>query len=201
MKQCLDDRLNQRLQQVNTEFDFQLKANERWAVAQRAQIWSQFFQAVREKREQTLESLNKQWYDVQTARRNAHSLQDYGILFPKDPTQRLRNAIAYNSEVSTLAGMAKFEGFPAGPEMKGASALELKSDLSAMEVRAFVLISTHCLQHQQLTLWTANQTRPSKVERLSATRRLSITQYQPNRGRRGTISQRHAMGESESFVT
>ncbi|OAA50111.1 Sds3-like protein [Beauveria brongniartii RCEF 3172] len=133
MKQCLDDRLNQRLQQVNTEFDFQLKANERWAVAQRAQIWSQFFQAVREKREQTLESLNKQWYDVQTARRNAHSLQDYGILFPKDPTQRLRNAIAYNSEVSTLAGMAKFEGFPAGPEMKGASALELKSDLSAME--------------------------------------------------------------------
>ncbi|KAM3436288.1 hypothetical protein MY4824_004439 [Beauveria thailandica] len=133
MKQCLDDRLNQRLQQVNTEFDFQLKANERWAVAQRAQIWSQFFQAVREKREQTLESLNKQWYDVQAARRNAHSLQDYGILFPKDPTQRLRNAIAYNSEVSTLAGMAKFEGFPAGPEMKGASALELKSDLSAME--------------------------------------------------------------------
>ncbi|KAM3553238.1 hypothetical protein ARSEF4850_007007 [Beauveria asiatica] len=133
MKQCLDDRLNQRLQQVNTEFDFQLKANERWAVAQRAQIWSQFFQAVREKREQTLESLNKQWYDIQAARRNAHSLQDYGILFPKDPTQRLRNAIAYNSEVSTLAGMAKFEGFPAGPEMKGASALELKSDLSAME--------------------------------------------------------------------
>ncbi|ATY60753.1 transcriptional regulatory protein DEP1, putative [Cordyceps militaris CM01] len=133
MKQCLDNRLNQKLQEVNTEFDFQLKANERWAVAQRAQIWSQFFQAVREKREQTLESMNKQWYDVQTARRNAHHLQDYGLLFPKDPTQRLRNAIAYNSEVSTLAGMAKFEGFPAGPEMKGASSLELKSDLSAME--------------------------------------------------------------------
>ncbi|OAQ98060.1 hypothetical protein LLEC1_03005 [Akanthomyces lecanii] len=133
MKQCLDDRLNQKLQGVKTEFDFQLKANERWAVAQRAQIWSQFFQAVREKREQTLESLNKQWYDVQTTRRNAHSLQDYGILFPRDPTQRLRNAIAYNSEVSTLAGMAKYEGFPAGPEMKGASATEQKSDLSAME--------------------------------------------------------------------
>ncbi|KAJ3492905.1 hypothetical protein NLG97_g5067 [Lecanicillium saksenae] len=133
MKQCLDDRLNQKLQEVNTEFDFQLKANERWAVAQRAQIWSQFFQAVREKREQTLESLNKQWYDVQTSRRNAHSLQDYGLLFPRDPTQRLRNAIAYNSEVSTLAGMAKYEGFPAGPEMRGASASELKSDLSAME--------------------------------------------------------------------
>ncbi|OAA67561.1 Sds3-like protein [Cordyceps fumosorosea ARSEF 2679] len=133
MKQCLDDRLNQRLQEVNTEFDLQLRANERAAVAQRAQIWSQFYQAVREKREQTLESLNKQWYDVQAARRNAHSLQDYGLLFPKDPTQRLRNAIAYNSEVSTLSGMAKYEGFPAGPDMKGASALELKSDFSAIE--------------------------------------------------------------------
>lgn len=134
MKQCLDDRLNQKTQEFNTEFDFQLKAHDRWAVAQRAQIWSQFFQAVREKREQTLESLNKQWYDVQTARRTAHSLPDYGLLFPRDHTQRVRNAIAYNTEVSTLAGLAKFEGFPAGPEMKGASTTELKADFAAMEV-------------------------------------------------------------------
>lgn len=135
MKQCLDDRLGQKTQEVNTEFEFQVKAREQWAVAERAQIWSQFFQAVREKREQMLESLNKQWYDVQTARRSAHSVTDYGILFPKDHTQRVRNAIAYNTEVSTLAGLAKYEGFPAGPEMKGASAAELKSDLQAMEVR------------------------------------------------------------------
>jgi hypothetical protein len=134
MKQCLDDRFAQKLQEVNTEVGFQLKAHEQWAVAQRAQIWSQFFQAIREKREQTLESLNKQWYNIQTARRSAHSLTDYGLLFPKDPSQRVRNAIAYNSEVSALSGMAKYEGFPAGPEMKGASASELKSDLGAMDV-------------------------------------------------------------------
>ncbi len=136
MKQCLDDRLGQKSQEGKTEFEFQLKAHEQWAVAQRAQIWSQFFQAIREKREQTLESLNKQWYSVQTARRSAHSLTDYGLLFPKDPSQRVRNAIAYNSEVSALAGVAKYEGFPAGPEMKGASTTELKSDLSAMDVSA-----------------------------------------------------------------
>lgn len=134
MKQCLDERLDQKMQEFNTEYHFRIKAQEKWAVAQRAQIWGQFFQAVREKREQALEALNKQWYDIQTARRNAHSVQDWGILFPKDPTQRVKNAIAYNSEVSTLSGMARYEGFPAGPEMKGASAAELKADMQAMEV-------------------------------------------------------------------
>lgn len=134
MKQCLDDRLDQKLQAINTEHEYRLKALERRAVAQRAQIWGQYFQAVREKREHALEALNRQWYDVQSARRSAHSLPDYGLLFPKDPSQRVRNTIAYNTEVSTLAGLAKYEGFPAGPELQGASTSELEADLAAMEV-------------------------------------------------------------------
>ena len=111
-----------------------MQAHERRAVAQRAQIWSQFYQAMREKREQALEKLNQQWYEVQSARRSAHSLPDYGLLFPKDPTQRVRNAIAYNTEVSTLAGLAKFEGFPAGPELRGASTAEIEADFGAIDV-------------------------------------------------------------------
>ncbi|KAM0254447.1 hypothetical protein ACHAQJ_006787 [Trichoderma viride] len=133
MKQCLDDRLDQKLQAINNEHEYRLKALERRAVAQRAQIWGQYFQAVREKREKALEGLNRQWYDVQSARRSAHSLPDYGLLFPKDPSQRVRNSIAYNTEVSTLAGLAKYEGFPAGPDLQGASASELEADLTAME--------------------------------------------------------------------
>ncbi|KAF3075487.1 hypothetical protein CFAM422_002374 [Trichoderma lentiforme] len=133
MKQCLDDRLEQKLQAINTEHEYRLKALERRAVAQKAQIWGQYFQAIREKREHALEALNRQWYDVQSARRSAHSLPDYGLLFPKDPSQRVRNAIAYNTEVSTLAGLAKYEGFPAGPELQGASASELEADLALME--------------------------------------------------------------------
>lgn len=133
MKQCLDDRLEQKMRAINTEHEYRLKALERRAVAQRAQIWGQYFQAVREKREHALEALNRQWYDVQSARRSAHSLPDYGLLFPKDPAQRIRNAIAYNTEVSTLAGLAKYEGFPAGPELQGASTSELEADLAAME--------------------------------------------------------------------
>ncbi|KAG5949885.1 hypothetical protein E4U53_005670 [Claviceps sorghi] len=133
MKQCLDDRLQKRVQEVNAECALRLEAHERRAVAMRAQVWSQFFQAVRERREAALESLNRQWYEVQTARRSAHSLPDFGLLFPKDQGRRVRNAIAYNTEVSTLAGLAKYEGFPAGPELKGASPSEVDADFSAIE--------------------------------------------------------------------
>ncbi|CAF3554200.1 hypothetical protein SNK03_000491 [Fusarium graminearum] len=133
MKQCLDDRLEQKLREINNEHEYRLKAHENRSVAQRAQVWGQYYQAVREKRETTLESLNQEWYDIQTARRNAHSLQDCGLLYPKDPAQRVRNAIAYNTEVSALATIAKYEGFPAGPEMTGATPSELEDDLAAIE--------------------------------------------------------------------
>ncbi|RDA94150.1 hypothetical protein CP533_6586 [Ophiocordyceps camponoti-saundersi (nom. inval.)] len=133
MKKCIDDRLNKRVHEIDTEHELRMRAHERRAVAQRAQIWSQFFQTVREKREQALEKLNQQWYEVQSARRSTHSLSDYGLLFPKEPAQRLRNAVAYNTEVSTLAGLAKHVGFPAGPELKGASAAEVDADLNAIE--------------------------------------------------------------------
>ncbi|KAJ4059869.1 hypothetical protein NW761_001932 [Fusarium oxysporum] len=133
MKQCLDDRLEQKLREINNEHEYRLKAHERRSVAQRAQIWGQYYQAVREKRERTLEALNQEWYDIQTARRSAHSLQDCGLLYPKDPAQRVRNAIAYNTEVSALATIAKYEGFPAGPEMTGATPLELEDDIAAIE--------------------------------------------------------------------
>ncbi|KAG6041403.1 hypothetical protein E4U41_004501 [Claviceps citrina] len=133
MKQCLDNRLERKIQEVNAECAFRLEAHERRAVAIRAQVWSQFFQAVRERREAALESLNRQWYEIQTARRSAHSLPDFGLLFPKDQGRRVRNAIAYNTEVSTLAGLAKYEGFPAGPDLKGASSSEAEADFSAIE--------------------------------------------------------------------
>lgn len=135
MKQCIDDQMNRKIEEINKELEYRIKVQEKRAVAARAQIWSQYFQSVREKREKALEALNKSWYEVQTARRNAHSLPEYGLLFPRQQTARLRNAIAYNSEVSTLAGIAKYEGFPAAPDMNGASQAEAQEDLQAIEVR------------------------------------------------------------------
>ena len=135
MKQCLDERLETRLAEINKEHELTLEALDRVAAARRAQIWGQFYQDIREKREEYLDALNKEWYETQNARRSAHSVPDYGLLFPTNPTQRTRNAVAYNSEVSFLAGLAKHEGFPAMPAIRGANAMEVEDDLEAMKVR------------------------------------------------------------------
>lgn len=134
MKQCLDERLEKRLRNIEKEYELSVEALERLAVARRAQIWNQFYQGSREKRSKMLEDLNKEWYETQNARRSAHSIPDYGLLFPTNPTQRTRNAVAYNSEVSFLAGVAKHEGFPAVPAMRGASGSEIEDDLEQMKV-------------------------------------------------------------------
>ncbi|KAF0326321.1 transcriptional regulatory protein dep1 [Colletotrichum asianum] len=133
MKQCLDERLEKKLLHMNKEYELSVEALERLAVARRAQIWDQFYQGVREQRSKMLENLNKEWYETQNARRSAHSVPDYGLLFPTNPTQRTRNAVAYNSEVSFLAGLAKHEGFPAMPAIHGANAMEVEDDLEAMK--------------------------------------------------------------------
>ncbi|KAF9876521.1 transcriptional regulatory protein dep1 [Colletotrichum karsti] len=133
MKQCLDERLDKKLQHINREYELSVEGLERLAVARRAQIWDQFYQGVREQRSKMLEDLNKEWYETQNARRSAHSVPDYGLLFPTNPAQRTRNAVAYNSEVSFLAGLAKHEGFPAVPSMRGANMSEIDDDLEAMK--------------------------------------------------------------------
>lgn len=135
MKQCVDDRFHARVAQADRQYELQQESHKRIGRAHRAQIWSQFFQSVREVREKYLSSLNQTWYETQTARRNAHSLPDRVILFPKDPTQRTRNAMAYNAEVSALASVAKYEGFPAAPDMKGATASEIEDDFDSIKVK------------------------------------------------------------------
>jgi hypothetical protein len=134
MKQCIDERLGERIRQINKEHEYTLQAHERLGVARKAVIWGHFYQAMREKREEFLDQLNKDWYETQNARRSAHSVQDYALLFPSSEVLRTRNAVAYNTEVSILSGIAKHVGFPAAPPMRGASAAEIEEDLEAIKV-------------------------------------------------------------------
>jgi hypothetical protein len=135
MMQCVDARRDERLRIADRELELNIESLERRAVAQRAQIQSQFFQAVRESRERTLAELGQHWYDIQHERRkNANNIPEYGIRFPQSQSQRIRNALSYNREVSILAGIAKHEGMPAAPEMQGATAQELEDDFDAIAV-------------------------------------------------------------------
>ncbi|KKY37158.1 putative transcriptional regulatory protein [Diaporthe ampelina] len=133
MMHCIDSRRDDRVKVVELEYKFNVEALDRWAVARRAQILSQFFQSARELREKYVDELGRQWYEIQhERRRNANPIPDYGFRFPKTKSEQKRHAIAQGKETSILAGIAQHHGFPAAPDMRGASSAEVEDDFEAM---------------------------------------------------------------------
>ncbi|KAI0025377.1 Sds3-like-domain-containing protein [Xylariomycetidae sp. FL0641] len=133
MMECIDARRDERIRVADRELELHTECQDRAAVARRSQIHSQFFQAVRESRERILAELGQHWYKIQHERRkNANNVPEFGIRFPQSPHQRVRDALAYNKEVSILSGVARYEGMPAAPEMKGASSQEMDDDFDAI---------------------------------------------------------------------
>lgn len=135
MLKCIEDRRQERIRLSEVELRLKLSVLRRRAVAERAQMMSQYYQAVRESRDKVLEELGQEWYEIQQERRRyANTIPDYGIPFPTSKTQTIRQAVAYNKEVSILSGFAKHVGFPAAPPIHGASEDQLENDLEAMAV-------------------------------------------------------------------
>jgi len=133
MLKCIEDRRQERIRLSEVELQLKLSVLRRRAVAERAQMMSQYYQAVRESREDVLEELGQEWYEIQQERRRyANTIPDYGIPFPTSKSQTIRQAVAYNKEVSIISGFAKHVGFPAAPAIHGASDDQLESDLEAM---------------------------------------------------------------------
>ncbi|KAI0160988.1 Sds3-like-domain-containing protein [Hypoxylon sp. FL1284] len=133
MMECVDARRDERVRVANRELELSVESLERCAVARRAQIHSHYFQAIRESREKIMGELGQQWYDIQHERRKqANNVPEFGLRFPSDPAQRIRNALAYNKEVSILSGVAKYEGMPAAPDLRGASVHDLEDDFEAI---------------------------------------------------------------------
>jgi len=143
MMQCIDERRDEKMRTHELEYKYNTDAMQRWAVARRTQILTQFYQGVRESRVKILEELGQQWYEIQQERRrHANSVPDYGIRFPTSKTEQKKQAVAYNKEVSILSGIARHKGFPAAPEMKGASAGDIEDDLDAINVSSYALPAT-----------------------------------------------------------
>jgi len=135
MLKCIEDRRQERIRLSELEMQLKMSVLRSRAVAERSQMMSQFYQAVRESREKVLDELGQEWYEIQQERRHyANTIPDYGIPFPTSKTQTVRQAVAYNKEVSILSGFAKHVGFPAAPTIHGASEDQLESDLEAMAV-------------------------------------------------------------------
>lgn len=130
MMACVDTRRDERVRIAGTRLEYQLQALKTYAVARRSQVHTQYKQEVREIRENKIEQLGKQWYEIQHDRRSyAGSVPDYTLKFPTNKQQQIRHQVAYSNEVSVLSGIAKYVGFPAAPPMAAATSAELDEDL------------------------------------------------------------------------
>ncbi|KIW91993.1 uncharacterized protein Z519_06975 [Cladophialophora bantiana CBS 173.52] len=124
------------------------------AVAERSQIHSQYFQTVRDIRERHLERLSEHFYRIQRDRFKADSsIPSFSIPFPERRSQQILQQTAYNKEVSILAGVAKYVGFPAAPELAASKQKDIEDDIQKMGVRICGTLSqlqeTHILQISQ----------------------------------------------------
>lgn len=135
MIQCIDDRRAGKIAYEKQLLEYKQQCLERTTVAERHQIHSQYFQTVRDIREDILSECNQRIYELQRGRRQL-GVEDieYSLRLPEKRSERIRQQAAYNLEVSILSGVAKYVGFPAAPEIKPAKASEIEDDLRAMKV-------------------------------------------------------------------
>jgi hypothetical protein len=135
MIQCVDERRAGKIEHERQLLKYKMECLHRQTVAQRHQLHSQYFQAVRDIREKMLAECNQRVYELQRGRRQL-GVDDveYALRLPEKRSERIRQQIAYNAEVSILSGVAKYVGFPAAPEIKPARQNEIDDDMRAMKV-------------------------------------------------------------------
>ena len=135
MMQCIDARYESQIQLEDRLLAYKLHALEIQTIAERSQIHSQYFQTVREIREEMLDKLGAELFRIQKERRQAHSDEpEYNYVYEPNRPQQILRQTKINKEVSLLSGIKKYQGFPAAPKLKGLSSTDVDDDLRAMKV-------------------------------------------------------------------
>ncbi|WPG97351.1 Hypothetical protein R9X50_00012500 [Acrodontium crateriforme] len=142
---AIDARLEKQQREAQAFYKYRLRCMQERVLGERSQLHCQYFQSVREVREDVLYGLGEDWFNVQKERRQAHQNNDEAYIF-KFPTKRnvqIRQQAKYNQEVSVLSGIAKYVGFPAAPELRGPTGEDLEDDLKAMKLSKRAHHATH----------------------------------------------------------
>ena len=137
---CVDARLLKQQNEARAYYGFKLRCIRERTLGDRSQLHSQYFQTVRDLREDTLEKLGETAYAIQNQRRLESIVPDnddaYVYKYNPKKSAQIRQQGKYNQEVSVLSGIAKYVGFPAAPEIRGAEGSAIDDDLKAMKVRS-----------------------------------------------------------------
>ena len=135
MIKCIDERRDEKIAYEKALLGYKQKNVEVITAAERHQLHSQYFQTVRDTRENILADCNKLIYELQRGRRQLGVEEvEYSMRLPEKRSEQIRHQAAYNLEVSILSGIAKYVGFPAAPEIRPARPNEIDDDLRAMKV-------------------------------------------------------------------
>jgi hypothetical protein len=126
---------DQKLNHETTLLKYNLTALANTTVAERQQFHGQFYQEVRQIREDALEMCNQEFYTLQRERRRFGS-RDKAVagLYNPSRTEQIRWHTSYNLEASILAGIAQNVGFPAAPSLHKAGTEDIEQDLQTMGV-------------------------------------------------------------------
>ena len=135
---CVDARLEKQRAEASALYNYRLRSLRQRALGERSQLHSQYYQRVRDVREEVLCKLGENWYAIQRERRQSHQEKDrdeaFVFKFPAKKSVQLRQQAKYNREVEVLSGMAKYVGFPAAPDIAAVEGEALEGDLRAMKV-------------------------------------------------------------------
>ncbi|KAF2465053.1 uncharacterized protein BDR25DRAFT_306905 [Lindgomyces ingoldianus] len=135
MIQCIDERRAEKIAYEKQLLEYKQKCLEIRIVAERHQLHSQYFQTVRDVREDLTTECNQRIYELQRGRRQLGVDEvEYSLNLPKKRSDQIRQQAAYNLEVSILSGVAKYVGFPAAPDIMPARPTDIDDDLRAMKI-------------------------------------------------------------------
>jgi hypothetical protein len=133
--ECVKQHRDAKVKYEHTLFQYRIQALMNKSLAERAQTHSTYFQRIRDIREKHSSAVSKQFYAIQHDRFKTEELSaQHYIPFPTRRSQQIAHQTAYNQEVSIMAGVAKYVGFPAAPSLAPARPSELEEDLEKMGV-------------------------------------------------------------------
>ncbi|KAL4977802.1 Sds3-like-domain-containing protein [Aspergillus desertorum] len=133
--ECIRGYRDAKIRYEHTLFQYRLKSLLNKSQAERAQAHSTYFQRARDIREHHSSAISKQFYSIQHDRFKTDDVSpQHYIPFPTRRSQQIAHQNAYNQEVSVLAGVAKYVGFPAAPSLSSARPAELDDDLEKMGI-------------------------------------------------------------------
>ncbi|KAK3675497.1 hypothetical protein LTR78_004580 [Recurvomyces mirabilis] len=165
---CVDARREKQMREAQAFYHYRLTSIRQRTIGERAQLHSQYFQCMRDMREDHLYSLGEDWYNIQKERRDQHQAKDEDHIykFPAKKSEQIQRQAQYNQEISVLSGVAKYVGFPAAPEIKGAEGASLDDDLKAMKISKRVT-QTNTAPAQTQPFYQRLPTVPTQNERLA----------------------------------